>query len=50
MNEEKGGGRRPLEGPEVAPTVPQQRGGLGRLLVPWRQEEALREARQDPAS
>lgn len=29
MNEEKGGGRRPLEGPEVAPAVPRQRGGPG---------------------
>lgn len=49
MNEEKGGGRRQLEVPEVAPTVPQQRGGLGRLLPPQRQEAALREARQYPA-
>lgn len=33
MNEEKGGGRRQLEVPEVAPTAPQQRGGPGETVA-----------------
>lgn len=50
MNEEKGGGRRQLEGPEEAPTVPRQPGGPGRLLPPRRQEAALSRPRFPPLS